>query len=276
MSELRYTVDEIIDGYYPDMRSRFPLRDDNGKRVLTEEDIKRIEAYREASQARRNKWLEDEAKGLHKQKKQSKNAFKLLNDRKKDLISLIYKRNKRGIIQGYRDNLLYILGWTVIRKTHTQAQFTEILLEVNGLFLEPLPETQVTSKAKIIYETFKAQKLGRPEERAKIEAGEIVDLFGYYDRYRFTNDYIITLLDIEEDEWKDNITIKDSNFVKRENEKEKKKAARRSGKKKQTAKEKEADVNRRKVQRWKAKGLSQSEVAKKTKLGIATVKRYWK
>lgn len=205
-----------------------------------------------------------------------------LNDKKEQKFAIVRQRRlhdlrkllelrKNQIQQGHREEFLWIYAWTCVENITTERMIHKELSSVNSMFVDPLSATELNGIVRKVYRKWTSRKLKQTAWEGSLSAQT--------GRYCFRNKTIIDKLDITEFERSYFETIflteEESQKVWNERRNTNKKEARRSGKKKQTTREKEADVNRRKVQRWKAKGLSQSEVQKKTGLGISTVKRYW-
>lgn len=152
-------------------------------------------------------------------------------------------------LKGYRETLLFLYRYFTCCFTQDEIQALEKSIELNNNFILPLKENEVikaTRSAEIAYKTAK---------------------------YKFTNNRLIELLDITEEEQK---YLKTIISKKEANEREKiaKKKARRN-EEGLTKREEQKNKTTELVQKCKNDGLSQSKTAKKLAIGIATVKRHW-
>ena len=198
--------------------------------------------------------------------------FLIMRQRRIHDLKKLLELRKNQIQKGHREEFLWIYAWTCVENITTERMIHKELSSVNSMFADPLSSTELNGIVRKVYRKWTSRKLKQTAWEGSLSAQTA--------RYCFRNKTIIDKLDITEFERSYFETIfltkEEAEKVWNDRRNANKKEARRSGKKKQTKKEKSADVNRRKVQRWKAKGLSQSEVAKKTGLGISTVKRNWK
>lgn len=234
----RYRLDEIVDGYYTDL------------------------------QFDREKAKEKKSTNKKAKKKQNKvvnlfTRYSLLCARIADLTKIIELRNND--CNGYRDEILFIFGWTVISKNMTEQQVVNEILAINTLFKEPLSDREARQKAKYIYKKFQSQVLKKANPTQKYE---------HHDRYVFKNETIIKRLNISREEMKHMVTIIDTR-EKYDRNNEKRRLARRD-ENGMTQREKAKLDTKNKVQELKAQGLSRSQVIKQTGFSESTVKRYWK
>ncbi len=229
-NDVRYTIDEIVEGYFPDMLEN-ELKDKKAPVVLTEEDIARIQAERDEKQLKRAKYLAQKEKKEAKNKTKSEhpnlvagNPFQLLKDRMSDYYTLGRERGEKII--GYRKKLLFVATHTAITRQHSLEEITQIILDLNNSFKVPKTEERIRGLVEIEYNVFHGKSLGTSEERRLINELKVIDSFGYYDRYRFYNDTLIDYLDITKEEQRQLKTII-SDEVKKERENQKKRDARR-------------------------------------------------
>ena len=200
-----------------------------------------------------------------------KQHFQITRQRRLHDLRKLLELRKSHIMQGHREFFLWVYAWTCIDVLTTERMLSNELFSVNEMFADSLTAQEVQA---IVRKVFRKWGSGKLKETA--EDGSLSKLTG---RYCFTNKTIIERLEITEFERSHFETI----FLTKEEAKnvwdkrrnEKKRKARRTGKKQQTKREKGADNIRRMIQRHKAKGLTQKEVAEKMDLGIATVKRHW-
>lgn len=171
----RYRLDEIVEGYYTDLQF----------------DREKAKAKKELKAKKTTKKKQNKVTNLY-------TKYSLLCARMNDLTKLIELRG--GDCNGYRDEMLFIFGWTVISKNMTEQQVVNEILAINVLFKEPLPDRVAREKAKYIYKKFKSQVLKKANPKQKYE---------YHDRYLFKNDTIIKRLNITRAEMKLLTTIID-------------------------------------------------------------------
>lgn len=190
-------------------------------------------------------------------------TFSLQHKRLLDLERLIQLRN--GDLKGYRDELLFIYGWTAVIKNCSESVFVRELEAVNTLFKDPLSDSEIRNKAKYIYKKHKSKVLKKENPKHYYE---------HFDVYIFRNDTIIKKLGITEQEQKDMETII-SKRVKydRNNDNRKKKRRNDNG---LTKKQQEKLERRAKIQELKAKGYKQAEVADMLELSERTIRSDWK
>lgn len=277
-NDVRYTIDEIVEGYFPDMLDN-ELKDKKAPVVLTEEDIARIQAERDEKQLKRAKYLAQKAKKEAKNKAKSENPnlisrspFQLLKDRMSDYYTIARLRGEE--IVGYRKLLIFFATHTAITKQHSLEDITQIILNLNNAFAIPKSEERVRGIVEIEFNVFHGKSLGRPEERRLINELKIIDSFGYYDRYRFYNDTLIDYLDITKEEQCRLKTII-SDEVKKERENKKKRDARRD-ENNMTSKEREAIENSKaKLSIYKPyleQGWGAKKIAKELNMSVNTIK----
>lgn len=229
-NDVRYSIDEIVQGYFPDMLDN-ELKDKKAPVVLTEEDKIRIQAERDAKQLRRNQYLALQEKKERENAKEkggnlvAKNPSQLRKDRMSDFCTI--GRTRGSKIIGYRKLILFFATHTAIEKKHSLEDITQIILELNNTAFDvPKTEERVRGLVEIEFNVFHGKTLGTQEERRLINESKLIDTFGYYDRYRFYNETIIEYLDLTLEEQRKLKTII-SDEVKKERDNKKKRDSRR-------------------------------------------------
>ena len=191
------------------------------------------------------------------------NSYSLQQARLTDLEKLIELRD--GDMKGYRDELLFIYGWTVVNKRATEEVFTRELEALNTLFKEPLSDSDIRYKAKHIYNKHKSKILLKSEPK---------HFYENFDVYIFRNDTIIRKLNITEEEQKHMTTL----IAKREKY-DRNNTRRKLNRRNEiglTKKQQEKQERKSKVQDLKSKGYKQTEVAEMLGVSLRTVKTDWK
>ena len=230
--DYRYTMSEIRDTYFDDLNVKY---NPNPKVNTTQTH---------------------NIKYLH-------NSYSLQQARLNDLEKLIELRN--GNLLGYRDEFLFIYGWTVVNKKCSESLFIRELEALNTLFKEPLTDSEIRNKAEHIYKKHKSKVLKKENPKHYYEN---------FDVYIFRNDTIIKKLAITEEEQKklDTIISKRVKYD-RNNDNRKKKRRNEAG---LTKKQQEKLDRKVKIQELKAKGYKQTEVADMLNVSLRTVKTDWK
>lgn len=197
--------------------------------------------------------------------------FKLTRQRRINDLRMLLELRKNQIMQGHREWFLWVYVWQWVENITSERMIYKELASVNEMFKDPLPEREVRALAKKTFKKWSSRSLKETALEGSWSAKT--------GRYCLKNKTIIERLDISEYERSHFETIfltqEEAEKVWNERRNAKKKDARRTGKKQQTKREKGADNVRRMIQRHKAKGLSQKEVAEKMGLSLRTVKTYW-
>lgn len=197
--------------------------------------------------------------------------FKITRQRRINDLRMLLELRKNQIMQGHREWFLWVYVWQWVENITSEYMIYKELASVNEMFKDPLPEREVRALSRKVFKKWSSRSLKETALEGSWSAKT--------GRYCLRNKTIIDRLDISEYERSHFETIflteEEAEKVWNERRNTKKKASRRTGKKQQTNKKKAADVNRRKVQRWKAKGFTQEEVKNKTGLSLRTVKSYW-
>ena len=200
-----------------------------------------------------------------------KQHFQITRQRRLHDLRVLLELRKNHIMKGHREFFLFVYSWTFIDVLVTEKMLYDELSSVNEMFADSLTDKEVTAIARKVFKKWGSGKL-----KETAEEGSLSKLTG---RYCYTNKTIIERLDISEFERSHFETIfwdkAEAKVVWDKRRNEKKKKARRTGKKQQNKREKSADNTRRKVKYYKAKGLTQEEVAKKIGKTTRTVKNYW-
>ncbi|MBZ6007577.1 MAG: hypothetical protein ACRCXT_01030 [Paraclostridium sp.] len=156
-------------------------------------------------------------------------------------------------VEGHREVILFLYRYYSACFTEDTEEALRRALELNSMFIKPLPENEV------IRDTKSATK-------------------AYENRlYKYTNTKLIQILDITLDEQqylKTIISGKEKYRRSADEQKEKKKAKRRNENgltKREQAKKDLIEA----ISGLKSQGLKQREVVEQLNIGIATVKRYW-
>lgn len=274
-SSVRYTIDGIIKEYFPELQFE-------KNKVLTEADIERIQAERDAKMERKRKWLEaqklreerakikpiDKVKEV-KVSKTGKTQGTLIAARERDLFLLIELRDYE--MEGYRYSIITIYGWLKVNKRMKEEELLELCKKMNNKFRVPLTENEVKSIANSIYKTYHSDELGREHEKAlrkELENRGIIDLYCVSAKLRFTNKRCIEWLDItpEEQDKMETIISKRKKYD-RNNEKRCPKDEDGYSKKKLPIKERRA-----KVKELMDKGYKQKQIAEALGIDVEVVK----
>ena len=243
VNENRYSVDDIISGYFPSL--------DFDRDKYTKAKKK---AVREPKNRVKTNAMTEEERILKK--------LTLLQARAEDFETLIKLRG--GDCEGYRDHLLFYYIWTVIDKRSTVNDVERELDALNCLFKTPMSDSKITKKAKHAYNKFNAQSLKKAAPKQKYE---------WYDRYVFKNETVIKKLNITLDEQRQLKTII-SKESKNERDNDRKKKARRN-ENGLTKKQQEKLDRYNTIQELKRLGYTQKAVSETLNISLPTVKRQW-
>lgn len=173
--------------------------------------------------------------------------------RTKDLLHLLHLR--KGEMKGFRNIFLFILSLSVLEYLYdVPNQAEQFLLEVNEKFTEPLPEKEVKTVFSHAYESISKRKKGET---------------GYY---HYSNDLIISKLDITYNECKDMKTIISTRVKYDRNNKRRRDNRRNKDGKTQRQQSKEDKLN--KIQQLLMEGKKQSEIASILGVSQSLVSKY--
>lgn len=184
----------------------------------------------------------------------TKNLYTLNMSRIEDFKHIVSLRN--GDIKGYRNTLIMLYSYHYrLANEITVEELIKVTKEFNKSFKEPYKAKELVAVCRSVNRTVKHFQ----EDNSK--------------GYKFTNEYIINALDLEEQEQKKLLTIIPTR-VKYDRKNKKRNEARRN-EEGLTSRQQQKVNTIKAIQELKGQGLSQSKVSKESGYSIALVKRYW-
>lgn len=198
------------------------------------------------------------------------NSYSLHTYRVEDLKTLCKLRNYD--VEGHRNFILHCYAyWTGIY-VRDNEELEKQVIEFNNAFKKPLKENEVKAILRCIPKAINKfldyQQRLKEGLVAKVTKG-MNERGGYW----YKNETLIDTLEITPEEQKKMKTI--IGTTEKYDRNNKKRRAIRRNEEGLTEREQQKQETIKAIQELKAKGLSQSRVAKELSKGIATVKRYW-
>ncbi|WP_284228166.1 DNA-primase RepB domain-containing protein, partial [Alicyclobacillus hesperidum] len=247
--EAVYTMREFVDEYLPQryhddwFRDQYPEFPSKKKKPVKR---KRTKAFAEPSSITRLK---------------TKNTYTLHKGRIDDLLTLC---NIRGWnMTGHRELTLFLLRyWTSIVENDEKA--TELILEVNRKFTEPLPE----------HEVLQATKSADKASQAFL-SDELVEYQGKQVRrgYNYKNESLIRIFEITPEEQK-HLSVIVGTEVKYSRNNARRRTERRNADG-MTSREQQKQERIQRIQKLKEQGFTQKQVAEELQVSLRTVKTHW-
>ena len=201
-------------------------------------------------------------------------SYSLHIARVEDILTLCELRGYS--VTGYRNMIIHCYAYWLGVTTRDSDALEEQVRELNNKFTEPLKESEIKAILRCVpkaIDKFIAYEQGLRSGQAKRVSKGMRDKGGYW----YKNETLIERLGITLEEQRQLKTIisKEVKYERRREKDNNSKKTKRRNENGLTNREQNKEDLIKAIQDLKAKGLSQSKVAKKLNKGIATVKRYW-